>query len=796
MALTARTNTTLSLTSLQTNNTGNYVLMATNLLGSTNTDGLTIKVLPTPAAPTPGIEKYANMVATNSPWAFWRLNETTDPNINDNPGAPVVKAYDYSGHGFLGTYGNKMSVGNVGPSSLTPGFPGFTTLELAAGTENTVDQGYLTLPNLNLAGKSNITFMAWINPTYQPGGSAGLLFNRGGPDGACGFGFANGGADLGYTWNNNSAATYNYDSGLAVAVGVWNFVAYVVTPTNTTMYLGNLNNNTTNFSQATLVINNVAQTWSGGTVRLGNDQNNSVTRSFPGLITEAALFTNALSTAQIQQFFTTAIGATGLAPQIASTKVTPSDAAGNGIYSGQNAVLTASVSGTAPLGIQWQASPDQLTWTNVPGGTNAILVLNPLLADLTAPAYFYYQLTATNSLAAVTNSVVLVTYNPLPATPPGLWTVNFQYTNNINGTGQGVPGGVGSYIGRGILGNGMFWNPVPDIRTSGTVYNGMNSTSVSSLADDGATQLGVNCLFNNGGAYNGIGTLASRYDPMNLMDQWFRGYGEQFFDQYNYTVQLTSVPDGTYNVACYGGSGITSQGSQDLGSTFIVVDPVNGNQTNVTACPSPVSSLQQGVNFVVFTHVHAKGGSLNVSVTTNMETADSWGTVSAVQLQLVSYDPLVANLSGSLTNAYVGQAVTFTNTSTGFVTNSVWTFGDGSSVTNLSNASVLHSYAAVGTYSVGLTVSGPGGSPSSVTKANYIVTVTTPKTGTVKLSGGVFKMTGTNGLPGTQYRILTTTNLLSGWTPVFTNLFAPDGSYGYTNSAATNAGGYFRLVTP
>ena len=50
-----------------------------------------------------------------------------------------------------------------------------------------------------------------------------------------------------------------------------------------------------------------------------------------------------------------------------------------------------------------------------------------------------------------------------------------------------------------------------------------------------------------------------------------------------------------------------------------------------------------------------------------------------------------------------------------------------------------------------------------------------------------------------QYRILTSTNLalpVASWTPVFPGVFANDGSYSYTNSSATNAASFFRLVLP
>jgi hypothetical protein len=74
-----------------------------------------------------------------------------------------------------------------------------------------------------------------------------------------------------------------------------------------------------------------------------------------------------------------------------------------------------------------------------------------------------------------------------------------------------------------------------------------------------------------------------------------------------------------------------------------------------------------------------------------------------------------------------------------------------------------------------------------------------PVVGKPWLSGTNFIFNGTNGVPGAQYRIVTSTNVaqaLAGWTPVATNVFAADGSYNYTNSPATNTARFFRLVSP
>jgi len=81
----------------------------------------------------------------------------------------------------------------------------------------------------------------------------------------------------------------------------------------------------------------------------------------------------------------------------------------------------------------------------------------------------------------------------------------------------------------------------------------------------------------------------------------------------------------------------------------------------------------------------------------------------------------VAIFSGNPTNGTEPLAVTFTDTSTGTITNRFWDFGDGST-TNVTTTTVLHTYAA-GTNTVKLVVAGSAG-VSTNTKPNYITVLT------------------------------------------------------------------------
>ena len=84
----------------------------------------------------------------------------------------------------------------------------------------------------------------------------------------------------------------------------------------------------------------------------------------------------------------------------------------------------------------------------------------------------------------------------------------------------------------------------------------------------------------------------------------------------------------------------------------------------------------------------------------------------------VAPGPPIAGFYGNPTNGPAALPVTFTDTSSGIITNWSWTFGDGG-MTNLTTAGVAHTYNTQGIYSVTEIVTGPGGS-STNTASNYI----------------------------------------------------------------------------
>lgn len=100
--------------------------------------------------------------------------------------------------------------------------------------------------------------------------------------------------------------------------------------------------------------------------------------------------------------------------------------------------------------------------------------------------------------------------------------------------------------------------------------------------------------------------------------------------------------------------------------------------------------------------------------------------------------PPVADFSANPTNGAAPLVVTFTDASSGVITNEYWDFGDGAT-TNTFAASVVHTYSAARTNTVLLIASGPLG-VSTNTRVNYIVVA--PPCGSLSATNHSFGVLG------------------------------------------------------
>ena len=183
------TNATLTLSNPQFSDVGTYSLTAANVVNAGNPvlgASVALNVLPLP--PALNTTTYGALAVSDSPYAYWTLNETNDPSTG------ILPVYDASGHGYIGVYGTDAKNGFnniVGPqpsSSPTP-FPGFSVTNTALQSTYQDPSSVVTLPALNL-NSSSVTMTAWINPYTNVPANAGLLMYRKGSD-ASGFGFGN-----------------------------------------------------------------------------------------------------------------------------------------------------------------------------------------------------------------------------------------------------------------------------------------------------------------------------------------------------------------------------------------------------------------------------------------------------------------------------------------------------------------------------------------------------------------------------------------------------------------------------
>ena len=611
------TGNTLTVTNISS--AGKYELAATNLIGGSNSSPGFLTVLATPAAPSSNgtTNMYAYCVYTNHPWAYWRFEETTNSLTNS------MQAYDYSGHNFDATYGNSdgtsgdgcmdggmsLATGQYGPGH-NDNLSGFPTRNGCATMANGKNNGYLTVPPLNL-NSTTVTFTMWIyinpNDNLIPA-YTGLLMNRNGSD-AAGIGF--GGnvttndygvtgvsiAELGYTWNSNNASTYGWHSGLYPAVSTWNFVACVITPSNTTMYLDFIGqdaqlNTVTNLFKSVLVITNSPEAFSGGTTWIGSD-NYSTARNFDGSIDEVAVFTNALSEAQIEDLFFKSVGnvSTGAPPSFIKQPTL--------IFSGQTVELSALGGGYPDPIYIWQTSPNGTTWTSLTDGTGVVGSHSNILSYTMNNTVLDFRVVLSNAFGLATSSMVGVT--PVPA-PPGFWTVNFQFTNNYSGNGYA---GLGQFAGYGILGSGTYWNVIPNPGMAAGTF-----ASTTDWLDDGRTHSGVVATLVSGGSFSSEASAAVA--PNVLLD----AYSQVWTTTATGNLLFTNVPSGRYNLALYGIDGIFA----DRGTVF-TVNGVSQVTSNVQA-----AVYVQGDNVVLFTNILVTSGILSVDINVNPNIAKYAGT--------------------------------------------------------------------------------------------------------------------------------------------------------------------------
>ena len=603
--ITGATNTTLTLATVPVAATGSYKVTAHNNQGNATSSAGLLTVLASLPPPSSS-DAFAWAVYTNGPLAYWRLNETGDPTTGN------LLAYDSANHGLAGTYLPGVLVDQPGPPF--PGFEAANTCADLSDANNSLNgtNNYINIPALNL-NTNAVTFIAWINPTEPVLLATGLLFNRNGTD-AAGFGFngnigPNGNAELGFTWNTNSGDTWGWHSALYPPPSQWSYVAYVITPTQGTVYLGYVDNSVqpavTNFAKASLVEPMGPEQWSIGGA-LGADVQESYKRTLNGYLDEAAVFNKSLSDAEIQRLFFVGLGATSLPVGI---ETQPRSQA---VFSGFPVSLNVGASGVPAPAYQWYSATTGTksfskvaNSSNVSGATSGTLAI----ANMSSANALDYECVVTNTSGVVTSSVATLSNVQLPAN--GIWAVNYAFVNS--GNGGSIFTCPPLYVGHGVLGTGTYWNQIDDplnTWTAGTF------TNLTSYKDDGVTPTGINVI-----ATMDSGAWTSGPGANNLLSDYCAvgGVGS--------TITVTNLPNGTYNVAVFG---INASYASD--ATTYTINGVSQSVTNF-----------QDIAFVPYDNSLVFAGVLVTTGALPISAAIAEGTESAfngLQVQAVSLSPV------------------------------------------------------------------------------------------------------------------------------------------------------------
>jgi len=395
----------------------------------------------------------------------------------------------------------------------------------------------------------------------------------------------------------------------------------------------------------------------------------------------------------------------------------------------------------------------------------------------------------------------------------------------VSGTGTlaiGIPAtGANNYTTGRLPGSGLDTaNPVAVSATGTVLLAGTNTYTGNTVIASGTLQLGAAGAVNNSPE---IVTGGGATLDVSLIGGYTLSAGQNLLGYGTVNGAITAGAgagiyaglDGTYgtntfnnNLTLAAGAGIYLEVSGNpTGPNDEVVVGGNLTVTNLVVhlkAPGPATGLAAG-QYTLFTSASPITVSGGLSLVWDVPPTNSgWAAITNTgsAIVLVAAAPVVTTAAFAAltpTNIFATQPVIFTNLSTGGITNSAWSFGDGNT-TNLAGAQVTdnvsNTYTNLGTNYVQLTVSGAGGTNSAT---NYIVVKPRPSLGMPVLRGGKFIFTGGNGPAGQTYRILTATNLTAGWsnwTVSATNWFNPDGSYAFTNAGVTNQTIFFRMVSP
>ncbi len=246
---------------------------------------------------------------------------------------------------------------------------------------------------------------------------------------------------------------------------------------------------------------------------------------------------------------------------------------------------------------------------------------------------------------------------------------------------------------------------VPTLGTNETVYMSflMRISSLDAF-NAGMIRLYKSDKFYENGIGIGIGTSDSSSNKMgfslsNRHRNWISSESLNTAETYDIT-NTTYLVVGAYT------RGSSGNGS---GTVSLWVNPA------ITATPGTptltMASYQEDDDVDTFQIVSGGSSSFpDVWQMDEVKVGTEWSDV--VSASVPSANPPVASFSADPTSGSYPLTVTFSDTSTGTVTNRTWDFGDGTT-TNTAASSVEHIYSSIGSYTVEMIADGPAGSDTN-----------------------------------------------------------------------------------
>lgn len=217
---------------------------------------------------------HRDVVMSLSPVGYWRLGETSG-----------TTAADSSGNGYNGTYTNGPTLNQVG---------GLTADENASASYDGSDD-YVSIGNVVNLKNISFSVSAWANLNTIAADSAIVSKYSGGIPRPFQLYYSNAQAAFGFQYDLNKTS-WSWSTGLTISTGTWYHLVgvYDSSAQTVTLYVNGIIQNVA--TSATTISSDGRPLWIGAT----NDSN---PKYFNGKIDDVALFTTALTSAQVTKLY-------------------------------------------------------------------------------------------------------------------------------------------------------------------------------------------------------------------------------------------------------------------------------------------------------------------------------------------------------------------------------------------------------------------------------------------------------------------------------------------------------------